>query len=98
MHSHRADFSIFTTWAIATTSECSPSHPWHWVRHFKGNEEILQALEKEMERKAVRSQVHLALRSCCPLALCVMLIGQLSCVFIPMRFCYLVAKVYYLKW
>lgn len=97
MHSHRADFSVFTTWAIAMTSEYSPYLPWRWGKHFKGKEEILQALEKEMERKAVRSQVHLALRSCCPLALCVMLIGQLSCVFIPMRFCYLVAKVYYLK-
>lgn len=39
MHSHRADFSVFTTWAIATTSEYS-TYPWRWVRHFKGNKEI----------------------------------------------------------
>lgn len=39
MHSHRADFSVFTTWAIATTSECSIDHPWRWVRHFKGKKE-----------------------------------------------------------
>lgn len=59
---------------------------------------LLQALEKERERKAVRSQIHLTLHSCCPLALCVVLIGHLSCVFILVRLCYLVAKVYYLKW